>query len=94
MLREYAPAGMPALVGEITIGILAGPHFGNLVPESEALMLEGELALVPRCLTYVLFRVRLSLSLSRSLSLSLSLSRALSLSLSLTSPSLPHSSVP
>ena len=92
MLREYAPAGMPALVGEITIGILAGPHFGNLVPESEALMLEGELALVPRCLTYVLFRVRLSLSLSRSLSLCLS--RALSRSLSLTSPSLPHSSVP
>ena len=37
---------MPALVGEITIGILAGPHFGNLVPETDALMLEGELALV------------------------------------------------
>lgn len=44
--KLFARAGMPALVGEITIGILAGPHFGNLVPESEALMLEGELALV------------------------------------------------
>ena len=50
--------GMPALVGEITIGILAGPHVGKLVPEADALMLEGELALVLRLGSKVSSRFR------------------------------------
>ncbi|CAK9074827.1 Putative Na(+)/H(+) antiporter GerT [Durusdinium trenchii] len=36
---------MPALIGEITVGIIAGPHVKNLVPETNALILQGEIAL-------------------------------------------------
>lgn len=46
--KLFARAGMPALIGEIAVGILAGPHVQNVVPEADALILEGELALVPR----------------------------------------------
>lgn len=45
--KLLARLGMPALVGEIAVGILAGPHVQNLVPETEALILQGEIALVP-----------------------------------------------
>ena len=44
--KLFARLGMPALVGEILVGILAGPHAKNLVPETDALILQGELALV------------------------------------------------
>ncbi|CAJ1377871.1 unnamed protein product [Effrenium voratum] len=44
--KLFARAGMPALIGEIAVGILAGPHVQNVVPEADALILEGELALV------------------------------------------------
>lgn len=44
--KLFARLGMPALVGEIAVGILAGPHAKNLVPETDALILQGELALV------------------------------------------------
>lgn len=44
--KLFARLGMPALVGEIAVGILAGPHAENLVPETDALILQGELALV------------------------------------------------
>lgn len=46
--KLFARLGMPALVGEIAVGILAGPHAQNLVPETNALKLQGELALVPQ----------------------------------------------
>eukprot|EP00435_Cladocopium_sp_Y103_P067338 s475_g29.t2 len=44
--KLFARLGMPALVGEILVGILAGPHAKNWVPETDALILQGELALV------------------------------------------------
>ncbi|CAL1138991.1 unnamed protein product [Cladocopium goreaui] len=44
--KLFARLGMPALVGEILVGILAGPHAKNLVPETDALILQGEFALV------------------------------------------------
>ena len=44
--KLFARLGMPALVGEILVGILAGPHVENWVPETDALILQGDLALV------------------------------------------------
>lgn len=44
--KLFARLGMPALIGEITVGIIAGPHVKNLVPETNALILQGEIALV------------------------------------------------
>ena len=38
--------GCPALVGEIVVGGLLGPHFANVVPEHHALVLYGEVGLM------------------------------------------------
>ena len=44
--KLFRKVGMPALVGEIAVGVTFGPHVFNIAPMPQALMLYGELGLM------------------------------------------------